>query len=1351
MATRILIACGLMFVLGACTRPDMDQSKVSISLPSKSTSGKVDAQGAEVLSHVVINVTGAGMNPFVFNWDKHSSPVAPNEFFFDFQQGSGRLVQVLAVYQDATTQAMSFYYGDTTADFNTSAVTLFINVSSLSSGYTASGKVAGRYLTAANSGPTGGVDITYTPPNRPPMIIERSFIYNGWFNLFGLSDVDMTYRLFDGTILFGGPVRLGDTAIFPNSSGRIVKLQMPLHLSERDGVDQPSEPSFMIWGWFGASTFTAGKYVCLDSVPSTLSEYDKYGAAGTSLVLSSQSSMAPTVSMFDPSDSSTSLFGGTGSLAYRGLAIRTGGVLSSDSSCTSATEYVSKLTLGSLQFNKARDGGALLYGPLRLKNTTDGGAFSESSPNILEGQLLPDLVGQISRVRIVGIPTDMISQFDHIESNSFPCGLVQGLPGFVEDVPDSSGLLSFDFTSAPPIFATHPSVAVCFARPDGSYYPMGFLKRDGGSGGGGGGGSSGPYLRIEFMDAYSDGGDTYELTVGKCHTINPRVYNSGSLDATYAGTVSIVGGSGFYSDAACTSSFSGGVGISAGVMTSPTNLYYKESSERLTAVNIVGVTVPVGLQWSPSYNQILAYKPNLTLSLPMSGSYEQNGCYPFKAYLASRSGQYGSFQSATDIDLSVPANFAVYSDGVCSAPVSVIHFVAAMGESSQLYLKPTGTSAFVTLGLSGGNAGLVNYNPVQVSALSSIQSSAPVNVSVDRLDAMTQLDRCHRVVATLRNKDGHVVTAPGPGVTIPIYVENVRADFWWGTSGCMSGSSQTVYFPSGESTRYGYMRISGLEGSTTLGGAASAIIKADMPNGGATVSVGGPFTVNAPSSSQYIFISNDFTVDQKNASLVGSHDFTKGYVKSKVNYSGGTFVTCSEDSGVTWGNCSGRLYEDVGIKYFKFLASDIGSAWTPFYLKVSEYAGGTGRQRQISVRLSDFFKSGTQFVACNAVVTTSGTTQDLDSALAARSAGQVVCVDDGLTFSFDPNSSPQVITNWYGRSLVASFKRTTKLQQTGNTGSLFSIAVGDGSNLTRIANFEIDQTLATAGSGALYLSTATALNVESSNNWYRANGGTGKAMYLSNMAAVISKRDRFSNLSEKPFWVIEPQFAGEALGIEGGLIEPAGSGEIPFVFYSKPSATFVSTLRMEKTHVNGKAGLLYQEDQSSCASCGIVLRVLDSKVIGTGRVNAVGMVYLDSSGSTRLDFKRSAFHTSGNSPFIHLSGIYLGQATFGDWEHLRFEHSSAHPFLRRPTGTYTPFYFQGTFNDVHITRLGGGAAELFNVDSSTGASADNTAMSGIRYCASAGHSWSLNSYINTGDWAIVVPSSNVDSTNMLCY
>lgn len=265
----LLGICTGLLLLGSCTRPQSDISKIQIVVPKTLLSNKFGALVSnEQLSHVVINITGEGISqPIVFNWDLCADCATvntpPAAFVLEVPMGNSRLVQVLAVYEDNVTSAMSFYYGDKTENFSGPEVPVVVPVASMGSGAVIGGSIMGRYLTSVNSGiasgPTGEVQIRYrAAANKPALIIENNAIINGWFNFFGLSGtgLQMEYVLTStGELLFGGPVSLDSSIFDPLVDPNILKIALPVHKRQNSGggTFKPAEAEKLIFGYWAAA------------------------------------------------------------------------------------------------------------------------------------------------------------------------------------------------------------------------------------------------------------------------------------------------------------------------------------------------------------------------------------------------------------------------------------------------------------------------------------------------------------------------------------------------------------------------------------------------------------------------------------------------------------------------------------------------------------------------------------------------------------------------------------------------------------------------------------------------------------------------------------------------------------------------------------------------------------------------------------------------------------------------------------------------------------------------------------------------------------------------------------------
>lgn len=251
-----------------------DKSKLSISLPAefKSLQGynKVSALSAEKLVHVSISATGSGMSPVTYQWNSCRSciygSVPPSSFDIEVPGGTDRLIQILAVYEG---EEMSFRYGDARIDATGGEIFLPIAVTEISAGQNISGSISGRYLSGTDVGPTGIVDVYYQPPSGSAMIVFSEYMFNGWFQLTGLSSTSFSYVLrTTGETLWSGPRSLLSFTV----GNQVARFSFPLHIrtyndggSYRHYFQEAHMAVVGFWAQPGASTNVSSKYLCIDA------------------------------------------------------------------------------------------------------------------------------------------------------------------------------------------------------------------------------------------------------------------------------------------------------------------------------------------------------------------------------------------------------------------------------------------------------------------------------------------------------------------------------------------------------------------------------------------------------------------------------------------------------------------------------------------------------------------------------------------------------------------------------------------------------------------------------------------------------------------------------------------------------------------------------------------------------------------------------------------------------------------------------------------------------------------------------------------------------------------------------
>ncbi len=304
-----LIVANLALI--GCTRPAQEKSSyaISIALPAE-TQSHLKTLSTATLAHVVVNVSGDGIaQNILIDWDGHNGAPPPASFQVEVPQGSNRLFQVLSVYK-SDDGGMAFFYGDASTNLDSENPTVTVPITPLATaGKTFSGDVAGRYFDSAVSGPTGMLEARLQPGNKPSMVISRSLMIEGWFRTFTLSGIPFTYKLTNGTTLFGQNGLTMDSPVFAPSQ-TVARIVVPAHRREEwvNGTSslRPEEPAIQIWGFFGNPTALADRRVCVDRTATELSKMI-HASAATSLALLYAGT--PPADLFQPSNNAYMLGG----------------------------------------------------------------------------------------------------------------------------------------------------------------------------------------------------------------------------------------------------------------------------------------------------------------------------------------------------------------------------------------------------------------------------------------------------------------------------------------------------------------------------------------------------------------------------------------------------------------------------------------------------------------------------------------------------------------------------------------------------------------------------------------------------------------------------------------------------------------------------------------------------------------------------------------------------------------------------------------------------------------------------------------------------------------------------------
>lgn len=773
----VVLAMGF---LQACTRPEANVSKLSVTIPNHS---KLEStlSGAE-LGHLVINVTGPNISsPILYIWDRHenNSAFQGGVLTFDVPTGKDRLVQVLAVYMDQTAGRMTFYYGDKVAEFSKLDEQVVIPVADL--GQTAdvvSGSIAGRILDrtvdGAEGGPSGEVLIKMqVPGGRPALILERSFILNGWFNFFALSGLNLRYEIEStGQALFDGQAVNLQSSIFAPSQ-RLARTYIPAYkYRENDNsVQVNAEPEIHILGYFGTAAMIGSKLVCYDANGPVESMY-----RANSSTLDSGSKLQFSYGTTVPTLGDLRNLTAPSTVVYHD-----GGLAKSDAACDdyetnpNVAMYSSVIPLTADMFGNGRDNVAGFRGAFGRVSQSTPTQFAPNGPALalgtvadrilLSGKFLPGAKSIFPSVRIYLLPA--LPNGDEYRFERAPCG--QFANGGFGASARGNATVAADGTFAADSGVTIAEsgaggvMAMCFVRADGSLNPWGAMLY--GNNGNNNGGPIQPYLRIESIDgSFGRSGMADVLTRDFCHSVRVRVYGPGgsAYNVSQATTITglpITGDLRFYSESTCSTLISSanipistsesgilyvkGTAVAAGTLLSTLQISGDPEVEFTPANHAFNVEAPIiSLRHPEKMLESACYKVDVSRQLANKAPYTQNA--PVNFALSFLSNPATVFATEGDCLATTPATTATLASGIASASFWTVYHTSGTG------------AATVTA------TGFFGYTrPIQVEA------GADQAVSLrTTIDNPLFVGQCHRVRIALVNDTGAEVVAR---TSIPVF------------------------------------------------------------------------------------------------------------------------------------------------------------------------------------------------------------------------------------------------------------------------------------------------------------------------------------------------------------------------------------------------------------------------------------------------------------------------------------------------------------------------------------------------------------------------------------------------------
>jgi hypothetical protein len=307
------LALGILAANLGCTREAGKSERLKLAIPSsfQGAHSKVGAFATLKPAHVVINVhsseAGGGILATA-DWDGCHDECDPNTmsspptFELSVPSGNGRLVQILIAAVDVADPdaGYSWLYDDEVVNLSPGATVDVPLVPALVGGATPSeGRLVGRYLTSATSGPTGPLEIYVKPvATRPGMLLERNYMYNGYFSTFVLDGAGFQFVMPEN----GGLMPFGSSGFTFSSLSygpQLAKIQVPdFYRSWDGGVTRRFEKAqTIVFGFFGSSAFTTGKHACIPTSPSSVPNAFAGSTGGT---LVNWAISAPSASQMGP-------------------------------------------------------------------------------------------------------------------------------------------------------------------------------------------------------------------------------------------------------------------------------------------------------------------------------------------------------------------------------------------------------------------------------------------------------------------------------------------------------------------------------------------------------------------------------------------------------------------------------------------------------------------------------------------------------------------------------------------------------------------------------------------------------------------------------------------------------------------------------------------------------------------------------------------------------------------------------------------------------------------------------------------------------------------------------------------
>ncbi len=978
--------------------------------------------------HVAINVSGPGINvPITYGWsaDKNGSqPAAPASFDLEVPSGNGRLIQLLGVYENSTTESLAFSYGDATLNLPAGNVAVSLELSEVGSGNIVAGRAAGRFLTSANSGPTGIVNVRFSPGGgKPPLIVEQSFIANGWFNFFMLAGANLEYEV-NGFKLFDGPVDLNSPLFVPNSGNanldRVARASLPksVRLEGNNQSKKHEDAAIYSWGfWSNDPTFVVGKNICNDLTAggafTKIFRYDSVAAnANTLLVLSNapadNQSFPTNAALLATSPALNNVFAG-------------GGI---GPTCANLSDFLLPIKKRMIDGN----GGDSIAGFKNIfVHDSDGGAFSitpTGNTATIEGMVLPGIQNIYSRIKFYK-RIGAVNEDFRIE-NAICRNIANGESGFVfagEALTINGTTRAFSATNVG-IDTTSMeyaegriSLVACGAKGPAinDLAPMGLFQELYSHGG------SGPYMRMELSGSNYNG-INYVVTNGQCYPLALNLYspsaNGSSPPYTADNPVTISGlnpgGASWYeihNTATCNSQITNNstVTIPKDSNTYGTGLWLKPIStgpdQTFSGVSVSGD----GVSFSPNTNRVNVANPSLSITGPSSALIWTNTnqlCYQVNVTTLDASGMPMSMNPSS-LSLSFSGSgFTLYnglSDCQAGSNPTTSSFNIDPGDSFKtMYLRGT-TAGSQTFTIAANGLYAATSRSFDFFAESAANSSLASRFLITPLSSRSGL--CNQVRVTHVNSAGNEIPVQA-AVEIKLSSSSHNVQFF-NDPACMT-STRTIYMNAQQSSAIAYFRATSVPGTTV----------AIEGSTGAASGASGNVMLTTPSTSEGPYMT--YSIPNIKSVILGSHDFATPKTIS-FSPSAGATVSCEQAQGpsyASWTQCSPAQFSGNVFTWSQFDATvNLG-----FRFGVSAPSKPIKYYSFIPKML--YARHGKDFkvLTCKTTLTANETTDFADINMAqAQANNDVVCLNAG-TFT---QTGTAVITPLANKVLLGKTDPTT--------------------------------------------------------------------------------------------------------------------------------------------------------------------------------------------------------------------------------------------------------------------------------------------------------------------------------------